>query len=215
MEARSVLLTEAGKHILERGGDVRTAQSINEKGEYFMPIPIVTIVGASDSGKTTLVEKLIPCLTAKGLRVGSVKHDVHGFEMDREGKDSWRHKHAGASTTVISSPRQVGMVKDVVRELTLDQLVERYLSDMEIIVVEGYKHEEKHKIEVHRKVLNRKLIAGGSPHLIAVATDEPLDVNVPCFDINDARGLADFVVSYFGLGEAKQPEGSAEKGAHS
>lgn len=166
-----------------------------------MPVPIVTIVGTSDSGKTTLIEKIIPRLVTKGLRVGTIKHDVHGFEMDREGKDSWRHKRAGASTTVISSPRQVGMVKDVVRELTLDQIAELYLTDVDIIVVEGYKRQDKFKIEVHRKVQNRELIAGDSQHLIAVATDEPLDVNVPCFDIDDAQGLADFIASHFRLGE--------------
>ena len=166
-----------------------------------MPVPIVTIVGTSDSGKTTLIEKIIPRLVTKGLRVGTIKHDVHGFEMDHEGKDSWRHKRAGASTTVISSPRQVGMVKDVVRELTLDQIAELYLTDVDIIVVEGYKRQDKFKIEVHRKVQNRELIAGDSQHLIAVATDEPLDVNVPCFDIDDAQGLADFIASHFRLGE--------------
>ena len=166
-----------------------------------MPVPIVTIVGTSDSGKTTLIEKIIPRLVTKGLRVGTIKHDVHGFEMDHEGKDSWRHKRAGASTTVISSPLQVGMVKDVVRELTLDQIAELYLTDVDIIVVEGYKRQDKFKIEVHRKVQNRELIAGDSQHLIAVATDEPLDVNVPCFDIDDAQGLADFIASHFRLGE--------------
>jgi molybdopterin-guanine dinucleotide biosynthesis adapter protein len=174
-----------------------------KKGENFMPVPIVTIVGVSDSGKTTLIEKLIPRLTALGLKVGSVKHDVHGFEMDRAGKDSWRHKHAGASTTVISSPRQVGMVKDVVEELTLDQIAERYLSDVDIIVVEGYKRQDKPKIEVHRKAQNRDLLSRDSKYLIAVATDEPVDVQAPCFDIEDARGLAGFIACYFAMKKEK------------
>ena len=74
--------------------------------------PVVSIVGYSGSGKTTLIEKLISALKQRGLRVGTIKHDVHGFEMDRPGKDSWRHKQAGASATIITSPRQIGMVMD-------------------------------------------------------------------------------------------------------
>ena len=75
--------------------------------------PIVSIVGNSGSGKTTFLEKLIPEMIRRGFKVGTIKHDVHGFEMDKPGKDSWRHKRAGAHTTMISSPYQIGMVMDV------------------------------------------------------------------------------------------------------
>jgi len=85
-------------------------------------VPIVSIVGKSDSGKTTLIEKLLPALTGRGYRVATVKHDVHGFEVDQEGKDSWRHKQAGAHTVVISSPNKVALIRDVERDLTLDEI---------------------------------------------------------------------------------------------
>ncbi|HUU81381.1 MAG TPA: molybdopterin-guanine dinucleotide biosynthesis protein B, partial [Acidobacteriota bacterium] len=85
-------------------------------------LPIVLFVGSSGSGKTTLLEKLIPELTRRGLRVGTIKHDVHGFEMDQPGKDSWRHKHAGALASIISSPHQIGEVMDVDHDHSLDEL---------------------------------------------------------------------------------------------
>ena len=84
--------------------------------------PIVSVVGYSGSGKTTFIVKLVPELTRRGIRVGTIKHDVHGFEMDREGKDSYRHKKAGARISVISSPQKVGMVRDVDRERTVAEL---------------------------------------------------------------------------------------------
>ncbi|UCF95758.1 MAG: molybdopterin-guanine dinucleotide biosynthesis protein B, partial [Desulfobacterales bacterium] len=89
----------------------RPNQPLNLTRRKAVP-PIVSTVGYSGSGKTTLLEKLIAELKQRGFRVGTIKHDVHGFEMDRPGKDSWRHKQAGASVTVISSPYQIGMVKD-------------------------------------------------------------------------------------------------------
>ena len=85
-------------------------------------IPIVSVVGKSDSGKTTLIEKLVPELTRRGYRVATVKHDMHGFEVDREGKDSWRHKQAGAHTVVIASPQKIALIRDVERDLTLDEI---------------------------------------------------------------------------------------------
>ena len=88
-------------------------------------IPIISIVGKSDSGKTTLIEKLVPELTRRGYRVATVKHDIHGFEVDREGKDSWRHKQAGAHTVVISSPQKIALIRDVEKDLTLDEIREK------------------------------------------------------------------------------------------
>ncbi|MDP2972779.1 MAG: molybdopterin-guanine dinucleotide biosynthesis protein B, partial [Deltaproteobacteria bacterium] len=85
-------------------------------------IPIISIVGKSDSGKTTFIEKLLPELVRRGYRVATVKHDVHGFEVDREGKDSWRHKQAGAHTVIISSPTKVALIRDVEKDLRLDEI---------------------------------------------------------------------------------------------
>jgi len=160
---------------------------------------VVSIVGKSDSGKTTLIEKLVPALTAKGLRVGTIKHDVHGFEMDREGKDSYRHKHAGAAVTLISSPRQVGMVRDVDHDHRIEELLDAFLDDIDVVLTEGYKREAWPKVEVHRRVMQRPLLSNRDDGLIAVVTDEPLSVDVPQFGLDDSDGLAAFLVERFGL----------------
>jgi molybdopterin-guanine dinucleotide biosynthesis protein B len=102
-------------------------------------IPIISIVGKSDSGKTTLIEKLVPELTRRGYRIATVKHDVHGFEVDREGKDSWRHKQAGAHTVVISSPKKVALIRDVEKDMTLEEIREKLIQDVDLILSEEYK----------------------------------------------------------------------------
>src|SRR5512134_4143595 len=99
-------------------------------------IPIVSIVGKSDAGKTTLIEKLVPELVRRGYRIATVKHDVHGFEVDREGKDSWRHKQAGAHTVVISSPSKLAVIRDVEMDVTLDMIRERFIHDVDLILSE-------------------------------------------------------------------------------
>jgi molybdopterin-guanine dinucleotide biosynthesis protein B len=161
---------------------------------------IVSIVGKSNAGKTTLVEKLLPHLVARGLRVGTIKHDVHGFDMDRPGKDSYRHKAAGAAATIISSPTKIGMVMDSDHDHTILELVERFYGGMDLVVTEGYKRETWPKVEIHRKALNRPLLASPEEGLIALVTDEPMPVDVPHFDVEDAAGLAAFIVEYFELG---------------
>ena len=102
-------------------------------------IPIISIVGKSNSGKTTLIEKLIPELNRRGYRVGTVKHDVHGFEVDKEGKDSWRHRKAGAYSTIISSPQQIALIRTMNADTPLDEIRDRFIQDVDIIIAEGYK----------------------------------------------------------------------------
>lgn len=113
-------------------------------------LPIISIVGHSDSGKTTLIERLVPELVRRGYQVGTVKHDVHGFDIDHPGKDSYRHFQSGTMATVISSPAKVAMVRKVSRELRLDEIVHRYLADVDLVLTEGYKQENKLKIELVR-----------------------------------------------------------------
>ena len=156
-------------------------------------IPIVSIVGTSDSGKTTLLEKLIPELIKKGYRVATIKHDVHGFDVDREGKDSWRHKKAGAATTIISSPEKIAVISDTDKDMTLEEIRARYIQDVDLIISEGYKREAYPKVEITRKAQNRELICTEDENLIAVASDYPVEVKVPRVDINDAKGLADII----------------------
>ncbi len=161
---------------------------------------VVSLVAKSGSGKTTLAEKLIAELKARGYRVGAIKHDVHGFEIDREGKDSWRMTRAGADITMISSAAKLGMVK-INRdnhEPGLMTLVDAYFSDVDVVVVEGFKKSHAPKIEVHRKKRSSELLCRGKnfdDKLIAVASDEDLHVDVPLFHINDYKRICDFIVA--------------------
>jgi len=155
--------------------------------------PIVSIVGKSDTGKTTLLEKLVPELRARGYRIGTIKHDVHDFDIDHRGKDSWRHKQAGAHTVAISSPTKVALVKDVETEETLDSLASKYFQDVDIILTEGYKKEDKPKIEVFRSQVHETPLCKGDEHLVALVSDTSLDLDVPSFELDDTKGLADFL----------------------
>jgi len=160
-------------------------------------IPIISIVGKSDSGKTTLIEKLVPELTSRGYRVATVKHDIHGFEVDQEGKDSWRHKQAGAHTVVISSPQKVALIRDVEQDLTLDEIREKLVQDVDLILSEGYKKDVQPKIEVFRKEKHKELMCGKEDNLVAIASNRAFDIGVPCVDLEDMKGLADFIEKEF------------------
>jgi molybdopterin-guanine dinucleotide biosynthesis protein MobB len=160
---------------------------------------VISIVGKSDTGKTTLIEKLVPCFVSRGLRVGSIKHDAHSFEIDREGKDSYRHKKAGTTATIISSPAQIAMVREADHDHSIAELVEAYLTDLDVVLTEGYKRESWPKVEVHRKALARPLLATPDEGLLAVATDEKLDVPVPQFGLDEAEAIVQFLVERFQL----------------
>ncbi len=160
-------------------------------------IPIVSIVGTSDSGKTTLIEKLVPELVRRGYRVATIKHDVHGFDVDREGKDSWRHKQAGAHTVVISSPQKLALIRDVDHDAELGELRDKYIQEVDIILSEGFKRNPQPKIEVFRKEKRRDLLCTKEDNLLAIATNEPFQIGVPCFGLDDARGMADLIEEKF------------------
>ena len=162
-----------------------------------MPTPIISIVGKSNSGKTTLIENLIPELTKRGYRVATIKHNVHGFNIDHEGKDSWRHKKAGACATVIACPTRVALIEDIESDYSLDEIRDKYIKRADIILAEGYKGNPFPKIEVFRSELKRELLCGKEDNLLAVAADVKLDVGVPCFDINDVKGIADLIENKF------------------
>jgi molybdopterin-guanine dinucleotide biosynthesis protein B len=157
--------------------------------------PIISIVGKSDSGKTTLIEKLIPELKRRGFRIGTVKHAHHGFEIDREGKDSFRHKAAGADTVMVVSPDSVAMVKNG-GGMTLDS-VSGYFSDVDIVITEGYKRENKPKIEVFRRERHKEPLCTDDVNLVAIVTDDEIDIAVPKFRLEDIKGLADLIEKRF------------------
>ena len=164
-------------------------------------IPIVSIVGKSDSGKTTLIEKIVPELSRRGYRVTTVKHDLHGFEIDKEGKDSWRHKRAGAQAVVISSPRKVALIRDVDKDMSLEELGDSFGEDADLILSEGYKKDVQPKIEVFRKEEHRELLCTKEDNLIGIASNRPFDIGVPCLDIDDVKGIVDLIESKFLQGD--------------
>lgn len=157
--------------------------------------PVLSIVGKSDSGKTTLIEKLIPELKRRGYCVGVVKHAHHGFEMDRKGKDSYRHRKAGAAAVMIASPGQIAMIKDSPDD-SLDHLV-AYFADVDLLITEGFKQDRAPKIEIFRSQRHRHPACLEDDTLIAMVSDTPFDLERPCFGPDDIEAIADFIVSVF------------------
>ena len=161
-------------------------------------IPMVSIVGKSDSGKTTLLEKLIRELTDRGYKIASIKHDAHSFEIDHEGKDSWRHKNAGAVLTLISSASKIAMVLDSDHDHTMKELRDKFIKDVDLILAEGYKREDLPKIEVFRSALRKEMLCSSQDNLIAVAGDpSSVPPGTPVFDLDDPKVLADFIEEKF------------------
>ncbi len=168
-------------------------------------IPVVSIVGKSDSGKTGVLERLVRELVARGYRVATVKHHVHAIDIDVPGKDSWRHARAGAQVTMISSPSHFAVVRTVEHERSLAEIVEA-AGDVDILVTEGFLRAGATRIEVSRRARSQDAIL--KPHeRFALVTDNPdLDPgDRPVFGLDDTAGLADLVEATF-LGE-ESPHG--------
>jgi len=161
-----------------------------------MAPPIVCFVGRSNSGKTTLIERLIPELTQAGYRVATVKHAGHGFDLDTEGKDSWRHKRAGASQVVVLSKGSLAMFADVPEELPVETIRDRFVNgDTDLIIAEGWKSQGFPKVVVVREELQE--IDVSLEGLIAVASIHPIETEAPWFDRDDVQGLAKLIISRF------------------
>ncbi len=164
-------------------------------------IPIISIVGKSGTGKTTLIEKIIPELARRGYRVCTIKHHLHDFEIDKEGKDSWRHKRAGAHSVIISSPRKVALTRDVGEEMSLEELRDCFGGDMDLILSEGFKGDIQPKVEIFRKEEHGELLCTKEDNLVAIASNRPFDIGVPCLDIDDIKGIVDLIESKFLKGD--------------
>lgn len=171
-----------------------------------LPVPAVSFVATSGTGKTTLLEQVIAELKRRGWRVGAIKHDAHHFDIDHPGKDSHRLTAAGADTMLISSQEKLAAVKRHAQAPSVEKLIEDYFGDVDIVLTEGFKQGGLPKIEVHRSAYNRALLCrgdGNDPLLVAVASDEPLQLDVPVLDLNDPAGVATFVEQRF-LGDTKK-----------
>jgi len=163
-------------------------------------VPVIGIAAYSGTGKTTLLLKVLPLLRARGLRVGMVKHAHHTFEIDHPGKDSYALRKSGAEQMLVASRARWAFICEHPQEHepTLAPLVAELRQDrLDLILVEGFKHEDIPKIELHRGGLERPLLFPDDPAVIAVATDGPLPVEttLPLLDLNQPRQVADFIVA--------------------
>jgi molybdopterin-guanine dinucleotide biosynthesis protein B len=159
-------------------------------------IPVISVVGRSNVGKTTFLEKVVRELKSRGYRVAVIKHDSHGFDIDHPGKDSWRLAQAGSDVVVLSSADKVAMIKKPDRELSLDQLQAMVMDGVDIIISEGYKGADKPKIEVFRSGVSDKILSR-EQELLAIVTDKPFEIDVPQFALDDARGVVNLIVEKF------------------
>ncbi|MEZ5667681.1 MAG: molybdopterin-guanine dinucleotide biosynthesis protein B [Alphaproteobacteria bacterium] len=160
------------------------------------------IVGWSGSGKTVLVEKLIARFVACGIGVSTIKHAHHAFDIDRPGKDSYRHRQAGAQEVMVASRARVAMVRELrgAPEPTLDELLAR-LIPVDLVLVEGFKFAHHAKLEVHDPALGRPPLCRDDPHVVALACPPPAPaVAIPAFDRDDDAAIAAFVLARTGLG---------------
>ncbi len=155
-------------------------------------MPVVCVVGKSEAGKTTLIEGLMPELKRRGYRVATIKHNPHGFELDKPGKDSWRHAQAGSDTVIVSSPQKLALIKSVDHDATIRELVHLLGVDYDIVLIEGFSKGAAPKIEVHRKELGEDLLLAPK-ELIAIVSDAPLEVDVPQFAWEDIEAVASFI----------------------
>lgn len=160
--------------------------------------PLVSFTGTSGCGKTTLIEKVIPILTERGYNVSTVKHDAHDFQMDKEGKDTWRHKQAGARAILISNKNKYAMICDAgEKEKSIDELTALLPEYTDIIIAEGFKKELQRKIEVFRKGFSTKLQCAEDENLIAVATDMPENPQLEgriLLNLNNPQEIAEFII---------------------
>jgi molybdopterin-guanine dinucleotide biosynthesis protein B len=161
-------------------------------------VAVLSIVGKSKVGKTTFLEKLIPEIKRRGYRVGTLKHDAHDhFEIDHKGKDTWRHREAGAQTVAISSPSRFAFTKATETELTIDAVIAAYFSEEDLVLTEGYKGGNKAKIEVCRKEVQSEPLCSQEDRLLAVVSDFAVSLDVPHFELEDISGIADLIENRF------------------
>jgi len=161
---------------------------------------IFGFAGWSGSGKTTLIEKLIPRLVARGLRVSLIKHAHHTFDVDQPGKDSYRHRHAGASEILVTSSRRWVLMHELrgAHEPAFEEQI-KHLSPCDLLFVEGFKFAPIPKLEVWRAETGEGLLHPNDPHIVAVASDAKVDTKLPLLNLNDHAAIEAFIVKHLKL----------------
>ncbi|MEC8579894.1 MAG: molybdopterin-guanine dinucleotide biosynthesis protein B [Pseudomonadota bacterium] len=161
---------------------------------------IYGVTGWKNAGKTGLMERLVTEITARGFSASTVKHAHHSFDVDHPGRDSYRHREAGAREVLLSSRNRVALMQELrdQDEPSLDDLLKR-LSPVDLVLIEGYKRDRHPKVEAHRQEPGNPLIAPDDPTIRAVASDTPLELDRPVFDLNDTKAIADFILGEVGL----------------
>ena len=169
--------------------------------------PVLSVVGYTDSGKTTYLEKLIPALKKRGIKLCVIKHDAHSFDMDTPGKDSWRLTQAGADITVVSSPAKIAVIEKWEHEENLSALALRFKGKVDLILTEGYKRDSALKIEIRRAVNKAREPFCEDEELFAVAGDYDFEnhtkTSVPLLPLDDAAPMADLIMSFLEKGTLK------------
>ncbi|MDP7078435.1 MAG: molybdopterin-guanine dinucleotide biosynthesis protein B [Candidatus Undinarchaeales archaeon] len=158
-------------------------------------IPIISVVGRSGTGKTTVLELLIGELVRRGYRVGTVKHCSHGFDADQQGKDSWRHAQAGSEVAAISCPHKMALFRNMESEMPLDDIVS-LMGKVDVVLTEGYKRGEKPMIEVSRQAVGTDLLCPPEG-LVCVMADYDVDTSVPLFALDDAKSVISLLEERF------------------
>ncbi|RLC70390.1 MAG: molybdopterin-guanine dinucleotide biosynthesis protein B [Chloroflexi bacterium] len=154
--------------------------------------PVISIVGKSKAGKTSLLELLLAEFKGRGYRVATVKHNHRDFELDRPGKDSWRFAQAGSDAVVISSPQRLALIKPQDHDASIEEILQLLGEKFDIVLIEGFRRGHAPKIEVHRKGLKEGLLCAPD-ELLAIVTDEPIDTDLPRFSPKDVTQIADFI----------------------
>jgi len=155
----------------------------------------IGFIGYSNTGKTTLIEKLIPLFNARGLRVAAIKHAHHGFDMDRPGKDSYRYREAGARQVLIATGERWALLSETPRPATLDELL-AVLAPCDLVLVEGFRSEGMFpRVEVRRANNTEAPLFPHDPNVIALAADHPIETTLPVLDLNDAAKIGEFIAS--------------------
>jgi molybdopterin-guanine dinucleotide biosynthesis protein MobB len=163
-------------------------------------IPVVIFIGKSGSGKTTLIEKLLRNMSKRGYRLATIKHHSHsGFDIDIAGKDSWWFAQAGSQQVIVAAPDKFATYWKLANELSLDEVL-TYITDVDLILVEGYRSSNKPSIEVIRAETGFELV-GKIDRCIAIVSDAQVDIGIPCFNLNDIEGIAELIEDRLLMGD--------------